>query len=161
MAVLPETAEQAFATVALRVLIESPFSAPTKQQIRRNISYARACVRDSVLRGEAPWCSHLFYTQDGILDDTLAAERQRGIALGLSWGQAAQASAVYIDLGVSAGMTYGVAEALREGRPVVCRALPFNELARLKIKPLKLAEFPREIAHLPVDRLPAWPALSR
>jgi hypothetical protein len=49
-----------------KVIIESPFAG----DVKKNIEYARKCMRDSLLRGEAPLASHLLYTQDGILDDT-------------------------------------------------------------------------------------------
>lgn len=54
------------------VIIESPFAG----DVEKNTRYARACVRDSLLRGEAPIASHLLYTQGGILNDDVPAERQ-------------------------------------------------------------------------------------
>lgn len=104
------------ATVAdmRRVILESPFAG----DVARNIEYARAAVRDSVLRGEAPIASHLLFTQPGILDDNVAEERALGIAAGLAWGPAAVATVVYADLGISSGMKLGIARALDQGRPV-------------------------------------------
>ena len=52
-------------------VIESPFSAPTIDELVRNIQYAMLAVRDSLSRGEAPYASHLFYTQ--MLDDNDSA----------------------------------------------------------------------------------------
>ena len=49
------------------VILESPFAG----DVKRNTAYARAALRDSLLRGEAPIASHLLYTQDGVLDDAL------------------------------------------------------------------------------------------
>lgn len=83
------------------VIIESPYAG----DIPRNISYARACVRDSVLRGEAPICSHLLFTQQDILRDEIEEERALGIAAGLAWTRVCDAAAFYIDYGFSAGMT--------------------------------------------------------
>lgn len=51
----------------IKVILESPYAG----EIDRNIRYARACVRDSLLRGESPIASHLLYTQSGILDDDI------------------------------------------------------------------------------------------
>lgn len=66
-----------------RVIIESPFSARSGlKDVNLNVEYARACVRDSVLRGEAPIASHLLFTQPGILDDAKPEERQLGIDAG-------------------------------------------------------------------------------
>lgn len=44
------------------VVLESPYAG----DIERNTNYARDCMRDSILRGEAPIASHLIYTQAGI-----------------------------------------------------------------------------------------------
>lgn len=41
------------------VIIESPFAG----EVEENIKYARQCLRDSILRGEVPFVSHLLYTQ--------------------------------------------------------------------------------------------------
>ncbi len=43
--------------------IETPYSAKDEKELRKNLLYARACVRDSLMRGEIPFASHLFYTQ--------------------------------------------------------------------------------------------------
>lgn len=40
------------------MILESPFVG----NIKENIHYARMSLRDSLLRGEAPIASHLFYT---------------------------------------------------------------------------------------------------
>lgn len=46
--------------------IETPYMGRNEEELRRNLLYARACVRDSLMRGEIPFASHLFYTQPGI-----------------------------------------------------------------------------------------------
>jgi hypothetical protein len=102
------------------VIIESPFAG----NVFDNVRYARACVRDSLLRGEAPIASHLLYTQDGILDDDDPQERQHGIDAGLAWRVKADASVVYTDRGISRGMKYGIAKAEEAGVPVEYRTLP-------------------------------------
>ncbi len=101
------------------VIIESPFAG----DVEANIEYARKCVRDSLLRGEAPIASHLLYTQDGILNDDIPGERAHGIDAGLAWRAVAEASVVYTDLGVSKGMEYGIAAARAAGVPVEFRTL--------------------------------------
>ena len=85
-----------------RVILESPYAGNVWQRFC-NRRYARACVRDSLLRGEAPIASHLLYTQPGILNDADAHERKIGIDAGLSWRGVADASVVYIDRGVFIG----------------------------------------------------------
>lgn len=103
------------------VVIESPYGARWFWQRWRNRRYARACVRDSLMRGESPIASHLLYTQRGILRDGVAEERELGIEAGLSW--VANATAVYTDLGISAGMKRGIAAAEARGIPVEMRSL--------------------------------------
>lgn len=101
------------------VILESPFAG----DIEANIEYGRACVRDSLLRGEAPIASHLLYTQPGILDDAVPAERQHGINAGLAWKAVAGASVVYTDRGISKGMQYGIAAAQAVGIPIEFRSI--------------------------------------
>ena len=101
------------------VVLESPYAG----DVERNVAYARLCVRDCFLRGEAPIASHLLYTQQGILDDTIPEERKFGIDAGLAWKSFAQATVVYIDYGISEGMQYGIQRAEAEGRPVEYRKI--------------------------------------
>lgn len=101
------------------VILESPFAG----DIERNIAYARAAVRDSLSRGEAPIASHLLYTQDGILDDTVPHERQWGIDAGLAWKAVAQCSVVYVDYGITRGMEYGIGAAEAAGITVEYRRI--------------------------------------
>ena len=102
------------------VIIESPYMG----NIDNNVAYARACVRDSLSRGEAPIASHLLYTQPGVLRDAVPEERQWGIDAGLAWGAVAEATIVYTDLGISRGMEYGIKHANTAGRPVEYRKVP-------------------------------------
>lgn len=90
------------------VIIESPYAG----DVERNTTYARACVKDSLLRGEAPLASHLLYTQPGILNDSIPSERARGIRAGLAWLSSADLVAIYTDLGMSKGMTHAMAKAI-------------------------------------------------
>ncbi len=75
------------------------------------------------MRGEAPIASHLLYTQPGILDDAVPSERQLGIDAGLAWRKVAKASVVYTDLGISAGMRYGIEAATKSGKKIEYRKL--------------------------------------
>lgn len=107
----------------IRVLIETPFAGDTQEEIEENIKYARACMSDCLKRGEAPFASHLLYTQPGILEDSIPEERKLGIEAGLLWGEAATFTIVYIDRGVSEGMEIGINRAIDAGRPVIRREL--------------------------------------
>ena len=102
-----------------RVILESPYAG----DVEFNVTYARACVRDCLLRGESPLASHLLYTQPGVLADDDPAERAHGIAAGLAWLTVAEASVVYIDHGISPGMSYGIEAAAKAGIPVEFRYL--------------------------------------
>lgn len=101
------------------VILESPYAG----DVYENIQYARRCVRDSLLRGEAPIASHLLYTQLGILNDGIAKERQLGIDAGLAWLSAAEATVVYADLGISTGMKYGIERAKKQGIEIEIRCI--------------------------------------
>jgi len=105
------------------VIIESPYAASSTHTVEEHIKYARLCVKDSLSRGEAPIASHLLYTQEGILDDTIPAKRKQGIDAGLAWRVTAKCSVVYTDMGVSKGMEYGTKAALDSGNFVEYRKL--------------------------------------
>lgn len=115
--------ESPFAGGKPRGLLDRLTLGPARRQAR-NVRYARAAVRDSLLRGEAPIASHLLYTQPGILRDDVPDERQVGIDAGLSAGALARRSAVYVDLGMSQGMRYGMKAAHTAGRPCEIRTIP-------------------------------------
>lgn len=99
------------------VIVESPVAGDRRQ----NRAYLRACLFDSLSRGEFPFASHAIYTQ--VLDDRDPAERALGIKAGLAWGRAASASVVYADLGISKGMALGISDASERGRRIVLRYL--------------------------------------
>lgn len=92
----------------LKVYIESPYAG----DIQRNENYAKECVIDSLLRGEAPFASHLFYTQKGILNDEVSYERDMGILAGQAWAREADIIAIYVDNGISNGMRFGIEQAV-------------------------------------------------
>lgn len=99
------------------VIIESPYSG----DVVRNTEYARACLLDSLRRGEAPIASHLLHTQ--VLDDMRPDERELGIEAGLAWYRVAEKCVVYEDFGMSRGMAEGTARARSHGVPVEYRRL--------------------------------------
>lgn len=109
------------------VVVESPYSSGTPEFIfavlGRNEAYLRACLKDSLGRGESPFASHGLYTQPGVLDDHVPQERRRGIEAGFAWLAVAHLSASYVDLGVSRGMREGVERARALGIPVEERRL--------------------------------------
>ena len=55
-------------------------------------------------KGEAPYASHLLYTQPDVLYDELPQERQLGINAGYAWGSVCHYHVFYTDFGWSPGM---------------------------------------------------------
>jgi hypothetical protein len=97
-----------------RVVIESPFAG----DVKLNLRYLRACMRDCLLRGEAPIASHALYTQPGVLDDDNPEDRKLGMGAGWAWHSVADAVIMYMDRGVSKGMELGAAHARELGIPI-------------------------------------------
>jgi hypothetical protein len=113
-----------------RVIIESPYAG----DVWRNTAYARACVRDSLRRGEAPIASHLLYTQPGILDDDVETERELGIAAGLAWRKVAELFAFYIDYGWSSGMSEAYAIVTGECLPFEVRRIIVEDVSEARAR---------------------------
>lgn len=105
------------------VIIESPFWGQTKQENKENIEYARRALKDSLQRNEAPFASHLLYTQ--VLDDNEPFQRSQGIAAGQAWQEKATLIAVYVDRGISEGMQASIEKAYKKRIPVEVRS--FNK----------------------------------
>lgn len=138
-----------------RVILESPYAGKTPEDVAANVDYARACVRDCLLRDEAPLASHLLYTQPGILRDGVAEERALGMRAGLSWTPLAEAVVVYVDRGVTPGMQAGIARAKKNEIPVVMRSLnDAGDLTQPLITPTQLHDLLVSIGHdVPVEAL--------
>jgi len=103
------------------IAIESPYVGDVAIA-SRNLAYARAALKDSLLRGEPPFTSHLLYTQ--VLDDADPEQRRLGIEAGLALAERLDLTAVYVDLGISIpDMRQGIDQADADGRPVQYRAL--------------------------------------
>lgn len=126
----PNVAQERQSKMRPIVVVESPFAGKGSNWLvrrwreARNKRYARAAVRDCILRGEAPTCSHLLYTQHGILRDGDALERRLGINVGHEFTRVATRVVVYTDLGISRGMEEGIMAARARGVPIQNRSLP-------------------------------------
>lgn len=101
------------------VILESPYAGARKT----NLDYAYRAMLHSLSLGEAPFASHLLYPQ--FLDDNDAEQRALGMGAGLEWVQKADATVVYMDLGVSPGMTLGINRAINLGKPVEYRTIGY------------------------------------
>jgi hypothetical protein len=111
----------------VRVIIESPYAGrgdtPEERDAdaAQNLAYLRAAMRDSLLRGEAPYASHGLYTQEGVLRDDVSEERAHGIHAGFLWREVSEKTVVYADRGLTKGMQYGIEHARQIGHPVEFR----------------------------------------
>ena len=157
-----------------RVIIESPYAG----NIKRNLEYARACVKDSLLRGEAPIASHLLYTQEGILNDSISEERRLGIDAGLAWTEVAEAHIFYIDHGYSRGMEQARKIAEENNIPIEERTIYRLEeggsevsrlLTQLQLKLISMSCYANEfmddkaeaITKMNIDELRKWISMKR
>ena len=105
-----------------RVIIESPYAARTVQGLVVRRNYLKACVQDSMERGESPLAGHGFYTQ--FLNDRDPRARKIGMTLAKQWMYVCHFVAVYLNYGWSPGMVEGVRLARLVGKPVEERHLP-------------------------------------
>ena len=102
------------------VVLESPYAG----NFERNEKYARRCMLDSLKRGEAPFISHLLYTQ--VLDDTDVSQRKLGMEAGFVFIGASAYTAVYEDYGISRGMKEGIKIAKDLGHSIEYRQIGKN-----------------------------------
>lgn len=107
-----------------RVILESPYAG----DIITHLIYARRAMRDSLDRGEAPFLSHLLYTQTLMDEDPI--QRERGIDAGMDWMRVSEATVVYTDYGISRGMSYGIGQAKALGHTIEYREIGKNEVHR-------------------------------
>ena len=100
-----------------KVIIESPYAG----DVEENMKYLQRCIKDSLEYGEAPFASHLMYTE--ALDDTKPEDRNLGIQAGFNWGYAAHYIVVYGDLGISKGMEKAIKYYSQLGKEIRYRSL--------------------------------------
>lgn len=98
------------------VILCSPYAASAKSDRATNDRYLKACMLDSLGRGEAPLASHALWTQ--FLDDNDHESRQMGLDCEHTWLAHAAYVVVYIDLGISSGMALAIAKAESFARPM-------------------------------------------
>ena len=108
----------------IRVQLESPFAGSNPTARGLNQLYLRAALRDSLLRGEAPFASHAIYAQQFVLDDSIPAERALVIETDLAFLSVAEKVVVYVDRGIGSGMAQGMESARELGIEIEKRSLP-------------------------------------
>ena len=130
------------------VQLESPFSPSNGYSLEHNLRYARAALRDSIMREETPFASHLLYTQEGVLDDEDPIERKIGIRTGFRflWNNAVSMSVIYADYGLSRGMIEGIRVAIEHEIPIEFRFIE-TEFESSWERLSKLEELMRKVAY--------------
>jgi len=81
------------------VAILSPYAG----DVERNVLYAKQAMLNSIGHGETPIVPHLLYTQ--VLNDEIPSDRLLGLNLGAQWFSVIDYAVVYLDHGISEGMS--------------------------------------------------------
>lgn len=84
------------------VLVVTPYTSEDVALVPRQMAYAKACMQDSIGRGEAPYNGPLLYTQ--FLNDRQTHEHDVGMLSTLSWMNACDLVVVYSDYGLTSNM---------------------------------------------------------
>jgi hypothetical protein len=95
-----------------REYIQAIIDAPSKAQAARNLNIS-----------EAPYASHLLYTQPNVFDDLKPDERKLGIEAGFMWRNVAELTVFYVDYGYSSGMQLGLQDCINKRKPYEIRKL--------------------------------------
>lgn len=107
----------------LTVVIESPYASDTAAGVARNLRYVRACMAYCLANDAAPYASHALYTQPGVLNDQIPAERKNGMRAGFAIGAKLEERWFFIDLGMTDGMLRGEERAARQTPPQKTRRI--------------------------------------
>jgi hypothetical protein len=113
-----------------RVFLVTPFAekgpliyGPGVWLKRPNVIFAQRCMADCIRVGEAPYASHLLYTQPNILDDFLPEERACGLVAGRRFLAVCEYAVCYVDRGFSTGMRGDLEAAVQYRTEILFRRL--------------------------------------
>jgi hypothetical protein len=132
----------------MRTILESPFRPPPggvapyseRETLRQNLVYAKLCLDDALKRGEAPFASHLLYTQVWAETNEL---REAGIKAGNEWRRAAGLCVLYVDLGTTGGMKRAADDSRSLNIDVTTRRLfALEDDVRARLADMRLTGFP-------------------
>ena len=84
------------------VYICSPYRATDAETLKRNVKYAKALTKTTLLRGDCPITPHLYMTQ--CLDENSEKERSIGLAAGTEILRRCDRVVVGMKYGISEGM---------------------------------------------------------
>ena len=108
-----------------RVIVESPYSGKTEEEIDLNEAYAELAMHDCLVNhNESPYASHLLYTRRFVLRDDVPTDRKLGIEAGFDWREVSEQSVFYVDLGITKGMDLGINDCVKKGKLYSIRKLP-------------------------------------
>ncbi len=88
----------------MKLVLESPLSAPDRKGFLRNVRYAAWCARVLTLNGHTVWASHLYAPH--FLDDRDSGERILGMGLTAAFTDDTWEHWHFVDLGISSGMKW-------------------------------------------------------
>ena len=97
-----------------RVFICSPYRAATKEDLARNIAYAKELTANAISEGSAPFTPHLYLPQ--VISDACATMRKTGINVGLRFLETCTEIYVGARYGITAGMREEIRHAKQIGR---------------------------------------------
>lgn len=100
-----------------KAYICSPYRAKSKEELERNMAYARALTRKALEAGLAPVTPHLYIAQ--CLDEEKPGEREMGLKAGLELLKGCDFLMAGIRYGISEGMGKEIAAAEAAGLDVV------------------------------------------
>lgn len=104
-----------------KVAIKSPYSG----NIRENLAYLNACIKDALYRGEAPFAAHKLFL-DIAKEDPY--ENRAWEEAALDWEMQADYILVYTDFGVTAEMKRAISYYESRGRQIIYRTLSMDIL---------------------------------
>lgn len=140
---------------SIRVVIQSPYDAETREGRLENLKYARQVCRDSTNRGENPLASHLYYPQ--FLDNSIPEERADGIKFGYEWWPLCHKVIFYIDRGMSHGMLLAMQKAVQENKHLEMRRI-FDGQPEVIVPPPPEEQTRDQDEHsTPTPPTPLWP----
>ena len=93
-----------------RVFICSPYRAATKEDLARNIAYAKELTANAISEGSAPFTPHLYLPQ--VISDACVTMRKTGISVGLRFLE----TCTEIHVGARYGITAGMREEIRHAK---------------------------------------------
>lgn len=104
-----------------RVYIASPFRTNSPELRKTYLNYLDDCIRDSLLRNEAPYVPHAYLPR--FLADSDGRQRNKALSIGTKFLLICQILAVYKNHGITEGMQGEIDTAKANGIRIEFRSL--------------------------------------